>query len=92
MWRHVGLFRDAAGLDEAVGRLEDAWIRLAERIDADSASLTPDDWESVSVTTVARLIARAARRREESRGGHYRLDYPGRDDARWKRRISETRK
>ncbi|HEX9367264.1 MAG TPA: hypothetical protein VF921_11580, partial [Vicinamibacterales bacterium] len=47
----------------------------------------PDEETGV---TVGRLIAAAALRREESRGGHYRLDYPARDDARWKRRIMET--
>jgi L-aspartate oxidase len=40
--------------------------------------------------TVGRLIARAALRREESRGGHYRLDFPARNDGQWKKRIMET--
>ncbi len=40
--------------------------------------------------TVGRLIARAALRRAESRGGHYRLDFPERDDSRWKHRIMDT--
>jgi len=40
--------------------------------------------------TVGRLIASAALRREESRGGHYRLDFPARNDSQWKRRIMET--
>ena len=43
-----------------------------------------------SILTVGRLIARAALRREESRGGHFRLDHPQRNDSRWKHRIMET--
>ena len=35
--------------------------------------------EDTIVITVGRLIARAALRREESRGGHYRLDFPARE-------------
>ena len=32
---------------------------------------------------LAEVIAQGALRRTESRGGHYRLDYPERDDERW---------
>ena len=48
------------------------------------------DPDEDSCITVGRLIARAALRREESRGGHYRLDFPQRNDSLWKRRIMET--
>jgi L-aspartate oxidase len=73
MWRHVGLFRDAAGLQEVLTQFG-----------------APRDDEP-SVLTVGRLIARAALRREESRGGHFRLDFPDRDDVNWKHRVMETR-
>ena len=51
-------------------------------------AMDPDEDSRV---TVGRLIARAALRREESRGGHYRIDFPRRDDQRWNRRIMEMR-
>jgi L-aspartate oxidase len=43
------------------------------------------------LVTVALLIAHAALRREESRGGHFRTDYPHRDDRRWQRHLSDVR-
>ena len=92
MTDNVGLFRDARGLDEAVVQLDDEWNRMIDRVDHETRTLGTDDWEQASLVTVGRLIARAARRREESRGGHYRLDHPDRDDRHWKRRIAETRR
>ncbi|PYR34957.1 MAG: L-aspartate oxidase [Acidobacteria bacterium] len=82
MWRCAGLFRDRAGLEEAVAALD----ALADA----SHPATVDRARQRNLSTVARLIARAALRRTESRGGHYRLDYPARDDERWCVHVVET--
>jgi L-aspartate oxidase len=89
MWRHVALFRDRQGLETTLGVLEPAWQHLRRRLDRDG-TLDADGWRTASLLTVARLITRAALRREESRGGHYRSDFPKRDDINWRRRVSET--
>jgi L-aspartate oxidase len=90
MWRSVGLFRDRDGLIEALGVLEPAWQAIDARI-SEGRPLDDDAWRAASLFTVGGLIARAALCREESRGAHYRTDYPRRDDIHWKRRKSETR-
>jgi L-aspartate oxidase len=90
MWRHVGLFRDREGLSQALAVLEPTWRAMDARI-ADKEPLDARTWREASILTVGRLIARAALRREESRGAHYRSDFPQRDDTRWKRRASEAR-
>jgi L-aspartate oxidase len=82
MWMSVGLFRTKEGLNAAVQALEGA-----------AASTPPDGadlWRQRNLVTVARLIARAALRREESRGGHFRADFPERDDSRWRIHVTDT--
>jgi L-aspartate oxidase len=89
MWRDVGLFRNRQGLMSAIDHLEPAW-RAADQALRDGALLAADAWRTMSLLTVGRLIARAALRREESRGGHYREDYPARDDIHWRRRLADS--
>ena len=79
--------------------ISSAWNAIEHCTACDNQSLKPfpkayfrpDARRTVSLITVGRLIARAALRRTESRGAHYREDYPGRDDIHWKRRVSDVR-
>lgn len=87
MWRAVGLVRARGALHEAVDRLS-GWtgaVAAARRLQP----CDPDLRRIASMATVGWLIARAALRREESRGGHFRTDFPSRDDLHWKRHISD---
>ena len=54
------------------------------------AALDHGGWRRASLVTVAALIARAALRREESRGGHFRTDFPARDDLEWQIHVSDV--
>ena len=89
MWKHVGLFRDRAGLQQALTVLEPAWQSIDAMLWAAECP-DPEVWRLASLLTVAMLVTRAALRREESRGAHYRSDYPQRDDINWKKRVSEA--
>ncbi len=89
LWRHAGLFRERGGLQEAVGALDSAWRGAQSHRDA-GGGFSLQGWQSLNLVTIARLIARAALRRQESRGGHYRTDFPARDDLHWKIHMFET--
>ncbi len=88
MWEGAALVRDAEGLGRAVALVGDASRRLELALAAASPRAR---WEQASIALVAWLVARAALRREESRGGHRRADFPARDDRHWQIHVADRR-
>ena len=84
MWDDVGVIRDRAGLERAIAALDaiDEELQATGLRDGDRAfNLTWQDWLNLeSQITVSKVIARAALRRENSRGAHYREDFPDEGD------------
>jgi L-aspartate oxidase len=76
MWRDVGIVRDATGLRRAIQQLENLTARVAH-------PRSRRAYEVKNIHQTALLVARSALAREESRGAHYRLDYPAHNDAKF---------
>jgi L-aspartate oxidase len=74
MWRDAGLLRDAAGLSRAQKELAALGKTMPHGVNRRAA-------EGRNLHTVANAMVRAALGREESRGAHYRTDYPERASA-----------
>jgi fumarate reductase flavoprotein subunit len=81
MWDDAGIVRDAVGLaraDATLDTLEDelARYRLPEGARGRAFNLTWHDWLNfANLVAVSRVIVRAARARENSRGAHFRADF-----------------
>jgi L-aspartate oxidase len=72
----VGVLRSADGLAEAQILLDKLAGSAADLVDQEA-------WETTNLITVSEALAAAAALREETRGSHWREDFPERDDARW---------
>nr|WP_232452856.1 fumarate reductase (CoM/CoB) subunit TfrA [Methanopyrus sp. KOL6] len=81
MWEHVGLERSEKGLKTAIKILNELKETVESGLD-DEYGLRPV-LEVRNMVEVAIAVARSALYRTESRGAHYRSDYPERDDERW---------
>jgi len=76
MWRNVGITRQAKPLEEA-----EEIIRFWQRYVMDKVFDHPYGWQCQNMLTVAHLMAQAAGQRCESRGVHFRADFPQTDPA-----------
>jgi len=79
MWNSVGLWREEALLRTAIEAL-DEWY----------AALGNDRSSIAALVTAGRLMARAALRREETRGSHARADFPSRDDVKFRIHLGDS--
>jgi L-aspartate oxidase len=78
MWQNVGIVRDRAGLVRARERLEQIRPRVAH-------PQTRRAWEAQNLCEAGLLVTRSALAREESRGAHYRTDFPAHNDLKFLR-------
>jgi fumarate reductase flavoprotein subunit len=84
MWDDVGVVRDRAGLERGIAALaaiEAELLATGLADDGRAFNMTWHDWLNLrSLTEISRVIALAAGKRENSRGAHFRSDFPGEGD------------
>jgi len=88
MWDKVGIFRTGKEIQEAIAEVERIKAKdLPQLYAMDGNTRYNREWieamEIENLVTVAEMVARAALMREESRGAHYRRDFPKTDNQNW---------
>lgn len=90
MWEKVGIVRDGKKLNEAISEIT-ALNQRAEKLNTPGGRLFNLGWQQAldlrNLLTASELFARSALLREDSRGAHYREDFPKIDNANWLKNI-----
>jgi len=83
----AGIYRTANGLDQAMAKIEELQHRFRNMAVGDRSTIFNTEMFSAlelrNMLTLAEVVTLGALRREESRGAHYREDFPKRDDETW---------
>ena len=85
--RNLMVVRNARGLEETIAAIGSLREEVLPRVAVGEGRLLRRAIEADNSLLVAELMARAALRRQESRGSHYREDHPTRNDADWRVNI-----
>ncbi|MEV7370606.1 L-aspartate oxidase [Streptomyces sp. NPDC090301] len=85
----AGVLRSEASLREAAEALDALHSDAVAGGTDDTKAGEPgvDSWETTNLLCVSRVLVAAARRREETRGCHWREDHPDREDTEWRRHL-----
>jgi L-aspartate oxidase len=86
MWRNVGITRKAQPLVEA-----QEIVKFWQRYVMDKIFDGPAGWECQNMLTICLLMAHSAQIRQESRGVHFRNDFPDANDEHFKKHIETVR-
>jgi fumarate reductase (CoM/CoB) subunit A len=91
MWSRLLVEKDEATLKGALAFIDGQRDRMADDLALEEPMDLALAFEQRNLLDVAEIIARAGLMRTESRGSHYRSDYPARDDANWLTNVFVTR-
>ena len=92
MWTNLGIIRDDKGLENVLNEISNIRTEIKDNLTLSSIDPTYNhEWvealEIHNMLNLAEMISRASIYRTESRGAHYRSDYPESDDVKWLRNI-----
>jgi succinate dehydrogenase flavoprotein subunit len=83
MWYKVGISRNKNELEDALEHIQASWPPIAVENPGELIKLL----EFQNMRIVAEMVCKAALKRTESRGSHFRVDYPDEDNSRWLKNI-----
>jgi len=78
MWKDAGIVRTGSGMKQAIKELEEIGAQV-------SRPHSRREFEARNLQIAGLLVARSALAREESRGAHYRTDFPDHNDAKFRK-------